>query len=58
MGLTVIVAEYVFVTLPDPPGANAASTVWNGTENWDVKIPFHVLRPSLVMPLATNCTED
>jgi hypothetical protein len=56
--VTVTVPANVLVTVPDPPGANAASMVWKGALNPDVKTPFQLLRPSLVTPLKTNCAVD
>jgi hypothetical protein len=36
---TVIVAVYVSLTEPDPPGSSAANTCWKDVENVDLKLP-------------------
>jgi len=52
VNVSLVVAEYVFETLPLL--ANWARTLWNGTENCDVKFPTQVAELSAVTPPKTK----
>jgi hypothetical protein len=55
---TLIVAEYVLVTEPEPPGANAPKTVWKGTVNCEVNMPDQLSRPSAETPETSQVAVD